>query len=294
MRSHRGSGLGGRGIGAAMFVLALAVAPTARAQPGYGPDPFWPYNRQYSPYTSPMGSASPMGGGSEMWMRQGFRGANQFQDYLSGVTGTAPSRLTTDRAGIGMPGYRSAVDGTWGGSAFRNYQPNVRTTPTFEETQRRVSDTYFAYFSERDPQKRAALLKEYRQVRRESERVLGAGPPSPTRVLDSALGTRRGSTAMRRPGFLDEDQPSDSSRSAGSARGRASSSRSAMPPPPPPRLPSVGSSRAGGRSRTTPSRVLDRAGGMDDRNSRTPSSTTTTPRSRRSTRPSNLPPPEIP
>ena len=144
MRLHRGGW-----IWAASLVLATAFAPTASAQPSYGPDPFRPYLNQYDPYVYPMGPASPMAGGSEMMMRSGFRGANQFQDYLDGISG--PGRNTTDRAGIGRPYYQSAVVPSWGGSGFRDYQPNARTTPTFEETQRQVTDNYFAYLSERDP-----------------------------------------------------------------------------------------------------------------------------------------------
>ncbi len=132
-----------------MLVLAAAVAPTAWAQPSFGPDPFRPYLNRYDPYVYPMGPASPIAGGSEMMLRQGNRGANQFQSYLDGISG--PGRDTTDRAGIGMPYYRSSVNPSWGGSRFRDYQPNARTTPTFEQTQRQVTDKYFAYFSERDP-----------------------------------------------------------------------------------------------------------------------------------------------
>ena len=204
MRSQRGSWLGVCGTWAATLVLAAVVAPTAFAQPSFGPDPFRPYLNQYDPYVFPMGPASPMAGGGEMMMRGGFNGANQFQSYLNEVSGAG--RDTSDRAGIGMPYFRSAVNPSWGGSGFRDYQPNARSTPTFEETQRQVSDTYFAYFSERDPKKRAALLKEYRHARRTASRELNSGTPSPSQVLDAVSGNRRGSEAMRRSGPLTEDR----------------------------------------------------------------------------------------
>jgi hypothetical protein len=286
MRLHRGGW-----IWATSLVLATAVAPNAFAQPSFGPDPFRPYLNQYDPYVYPMGPASPMAGGGEGMIRPGFRSANQFQDYLEGLSG--PGRLTTDRAGIGMPYYRSSVDGTWGGSGSRDYQPNVRSTPTFEQTQRRVTDRYFAYFSERDPKTRAVLLKEYRQARRDASRVLSSGTPSPTEVLNSASGTRPRSGAMR-TGRSADDQPSSSLRSGrfdDSDRGRRTSSRSA---PPPPSIPSIGSSRASGRSRSTPTRVLDRAGSMDDRNTRASGSTSTTPRRRRTAPPLSPPPSDTP
>ncbi len=206
MTSQRGSRLGGCGIGAAAFVLAIVIAPTSRAQTGFGPDPFQPYNRQYAPYVTPMGPADPMGGGSDPWMRSG-RGANQFQQYLEAIAGPGPGRNVTDRAGIGTPYYRSAVNPSWGGGEFRAYQPNARTTPTFEETQRQVADTYFAYLSERDPRKRTTLLSEYRQVRRESDRVINSRAPSPSQVLGSAAGIRRGSASLRGSRMPAENQP---------------------------------------------------------------------------------------
>jgi hypothetical protein len=228
-----------------------------------------------------------------MLMRQGNRGANQFQEYLSGLNG-GPGRLSTDRAGIGMPGYRTAVDPSYKGGEFRDYQPNVQLAPTPRENRRQTADTYFAYFSERNPRKRAELLKELRQVRREPERaggLGGAGARSPSRVLDSAMGTSRGMSPLRRAAAAAaEELPSRSGRAASPARAGGGSSR---PMPPPPAIPSFGPSRTtgSGRSRTTPSRVLERAGGMDDRD---PGSTSTTPRPRQTPRPTSPPPPSSP
>ena len=51
MRGHRGSWLGPWLLAAGLVVMP-AVSTTVRAQPGYGPDPFWPYNAQYAPYAA--------------------------------------------------------------------------------------------------------------------------------------------------------------------------------------------------------------------------------------------------
>ena len=87
MRMHCGNWLGPCLLAAA-FVVMPAACPVARAQPGFGPDPFWPYNSQYTPYTEPIGPAEPAAGGrGDMYRRDGGRGANQFQQYLDGLQG---------------------------------------------------------------------------------------------------------------------------------------------------------------------------------------------------------------
>ncbi len=182
MRSQRGDWLGSWVL-AAIFVVAPAVSTTVHAQPGFGPDPFWPYNNQYTPYTTPMGPASPDAGqGSPTVGRPGFAGANQFQSYLDGLSG--PGRNASDRSTVGVPGYLSAVAPTF--DRRRDYVPNAKTTARFEDNQREVTEKYFAYFSERDPKKRAELLKAYQRARRQSTRSLSPRSQSPSRVLDAA------------------------------------------------------------------------------------------------------------
>ena len=74
MRSHRGSWLG-----PCLMAAALVASPSActivRAQSGYSPDPYNPYNNQYDPYVFPIGPAEPMAGGrAEPFRRDGVRG----------------------------------------------------------------------------------------------------------------------------------------------------------------------------------------------------------------------------
>jgi hypothetical protein len=208
-----------------------------------------------------------------MMPRDGTRGANQFQDYLEGLNGEG--RSTSDRAGIGVPYYRSAVDPNFGprGTNLRQYQPNANSSARFERAQRTVADKYLAYFSERDPARRAELMKEYGEARREAARVITGGTRSPSRILDSS--TR-----------LD----------AGSRRATGSGPGSARPPTtnrpgaredrfgPAPAVPPVGSARSSGsaRSRVVPEDVLNRSRAMDLDDGLLPRSRPSTARPRRS------------
>src|SRR5262249_45297269 len=156
----------------------------------FGADPFWPYNHQYTPYVAPIGPADPVAGGRPaMVPRTGIRGANQFESYMEDLQGQGPGRGTSDRAGIGVPYFRSAVTprSDWEGRDRRQSQPNPNDrNRNYEQIQRNLADKYFAYFSERDPARRADLLKEYRQARREASLALSGRGRSPSRVLDDA------------------------------------------------------------------------------------------------------------
>lgn len=266
MRSHRGSWLGSSLL-AAGFVLMPAFSASVRAQPGFGPDPFWPYNNQYTPYVTPMGPADPAAGGRavpQLTPNTGVRGANRFQQYMDELQG-GPGRGTSDRSGIGMPYYRSAVSPNYGprGRGNRQYQPNARVDAAYERSQREVADKYAAYFAANDPARRAELLKEYRQARREASLALSRGGRSPSRVLDSS--SRLESGARRGDGSSAGDRP------------RAEAGRFG----PAPEVPAVGSRRSSSPStrRTTPSDILNRSRAMDSDSGLLPGSTST-PRSR--------------
>ncbi len=277
MGSHRGSWLGSSLL-AAILVLVPAAATTVRAQPGFGPDPFWPYNSQYAPYTTPMGPAGPEGGqGGPFYGRGGLRGANQFQNYLDNLEG--PGRNVSDRSSIGMPYYRSAVDPSFEtrGRVPRQYTPNSMTSASFDDSQRRVADTYFRYYSERDPSRRASLLKEYRGARRDAALALAGRGRSSSRASDAAdrpepaprRGARTGSALL--PGL------------GGTGRSRTPADRFG----PPPEVPSVGGRRSSGSGarRGLPTDVLNRSQAMDrdegaSPNSGSPSNSFLRPRNR--------------
>ncbi|HZW31211.1 MAG TPA: hypothetical protein VFF52_10920 [Isosphaeraceae bacterium] len=276
---------------AACLLAAPAFPTEVRAQPGYGPDPFWPYNSQYTPYVTPMGPASPEAGqGMPALPRAGLAGANRFQDYLENLGGGAvgggavgggamrgggPDRTVT---GVGMPYYRSTIDPDYEPIYKREYRPNFEADHAYERRQEVVNDLYLAYFAERDPRKRAALLRQYRQVRRSSASALGTRRESPTRLREAAsrlrgdlepatLEERAGSTLRPRPrvpGTPGRTGTADALRPGAMdpARRSASGSGGGLPPLPPP----LGTPRLGDRPRRTPTDVLNRARALEDPN----------------------------
>jgi hypothetical protein len=286
MRSHRGGWLGST-ILAAAIVLLPAAATTVRAQPGFGPDPFWPYNNQYTPYVTPMGPAGPAGGqGGALFQRNGVRGANRFQNYLDDLE--TPGRNFSDRSNIGMPYYRSSVDPALEtkDKVLRQYTPNMNTGESFDESQRRVAETYFRYYAERDPARRAQLLKEYRTARRDAALALSGRGRSPARDRDLDSPAPSGA-ASRRGARTGSAAP----RAGGTDRTRAQADRI----PPAPEVPRLGTRRFSGTGtgasttprRATPTDILNRSRAMDradgiDRGPRSsgPSSTDVLNRSR--------------
>jgi hypothetical protein len=243
-----------------------AFSTTVRAQPGYGLDPFWPYNNQYTPYVTPIGPADPAAGGRAVPMmpNTGIRGANRFEEYMNELQG-GPGRGTSDRSSIGVPYYRSAVSPNYDprGRGNREYQPNAGVDAAHARSQREVADKYSAYFAAGDPARRAELLREYRRARREAALALSRRGPSPSRALDSSSrlepGARRGdgSGAGERP--------------------RAEAGRLG----PAPDVPAIGTRRSSSppARRTTPSDVLNRSRTMDLDTGLLPGSTSI-PRSR--------------
>ena len=246
MRSQRGGWLGSTTLAA--IVVLVPAAATVRAQPGFGADPFWPYNQQYTPYTTPMGPASPEGGGQiPAPARDGLRGANQFQDYLQDMSG--PGRNISDRSNIGMPYYRSAVDPDYDtGRGLRQYEPNARSRDNFDEAQRRAAELYFRYYTERDPVRRAELLREYREARREEALALSGRGRTASRTRDAAASRETRAGQAPRPGAPDR------------TRSRAGGIGAAPEVPP---ISSLRSSASRPR-RSLPSDVLNRSEAMDD------------------------------
>jgi hypothetical protein len=241
---------------------APAVMPRACAQGGNGPDPFRPYNSQYDPYIYPMGDVGP----DSVQLRSGVRGANRFESYLNELEGA--SRARVEKYGIGVPYYRNAVDPRFL-PPDREYVPNFKSSRSFERTQQVITEKYLAYFEERDPKKRSQLFRELNRAQANVGRALSTTGrrANPTRILeaaDEAISSRRPASTRgdddQRPGQAPEvgrrrgtadpgTEPPDSRRRSSRATGGAT----AIPPAPAP--PGVSS----GRSRRTPTDVLDRA-----------------------------------
>ena len=156
---------GGRRFGLSLATgsawLLLAVSPLSALAQGFGPDPFRPFNSQYNSYVYPIspGPLDPVG--NPGLNRAGVRGANQFEDYLNGL-GAGSNRY--DQL------YRSQIS-----SHRRAFRPSREADAEFEDRQNLLTELYFRYLRERDPAKRAALLKEYTKARKGASRTLSAG-----------------------------------------------------------------------------------------------------------------------
>ena len=264
MTSTRGSWV--RTLLAGLGVLvAPAGASTVWAQ-GFGPDPFRPYNAQYDPYTYPMGAAAPEAGGAVPGA--GIRGANQYQAYLEHLMGA--EREANEKYGIGLPYYRAAIDPRFDPQGKREYRPNRTADKSFEQTQELVTQKYFAYFTEKDPKRRAMLLRDYNLMRQKVSRALSTRREDPTRILDAAIRTGLAAKRTAAADRLDEadaaidTKPRSSStdrsdfpslRARPSDTTRAGSSRSI--PPPPPLFPRE--FNRGASARRSPTEVLNRA-----------------------------------
>jgi hypothetical protein len=257
----------GKWLRSSLTALVILAAPASKstvwAQGGFGADPFRPYNNQYDAYTYPMTSPDmvPSAGGMP---RMGIRGANQYQGYLDEING---AERASERYGIGVPYYRSSIDPTFDPKGNREYRPNFKVDRTYEQTQEVITRKYLAFFTEKDPKKRAELLKDYNRTRSNVSRAMSTRREDPSRALEEAtadnFGQRRSAAPARRADSLpavDDATP----RSAAARRSTRAFPTDAdtrggtgLIPPPPPLLPSS-SNRASSRRRR-PSDVLDRS-----------------------------------
>jgi hypothetical protein len=157
-------------IAASVFL----VGPMARGQ-GLGVDPYRPYNSQYDPFVYAIqpdyGDVVPNGAAVD---RGGIFRANQYQSFLSELQGKGASNPGYS---IGRPYFRSARQLSPADAEKFQYQPNKETDRAFFENQNLVSEKYFQFIRERDPRKRAELLRAYNQARAQMSRELGRERP---------------------------------------------------------------------------------------------------------------------
>jgi hypothetical protein len=250
LRSRVGRRIGSRiAIGSAWLVLA--ASPISALAQGFGPDPFRPFNSQYDSYVYPIapGPLDPVGNPS---LNSGIRGANQFSNYLNSVNGgnvgTRFDQLYRDQ----MSGRRRA------------FTPAREADARFEEQQTAAADLYFKYLRERDPAKRAALLKDYNAARKEATRDLSAGSRAATgRKTEKP----RGAAAAGEDDPAMEDDADDAAertvisprRSGTAGAGVRGRTRGATPPPPPISGAAAPTSSSRSNRDRKPSDVLDRA-----------------------------------
>jgi hypothetical protein len=236
-------------------VLVGLWGTTGGAQ-GFGPDPFQPYNSDYSQYVWPIAPTNDYGYNSQAL--RGLRGANQFQSYMNSIQGQGTAR--SGRGGAGTPYYRAnrEYDRDFG----RVYQPNEKADKRFDEYREKSTDLYFKYLRQTDPRKRAQLLREYNRARSESDRAL-----SSSRANAGSGGRYTGSEARtsdaEEKGSSRERDPFGAPPPLSSARTRARGSESnrdttgALGPAP---APLRNHTSAGDLGRApSPTDVLDRA-----------------------------------
>jgi hypothetical protein len=229
-----------------------------------------------------MAPTTPDGGQGGQFPRSGLRGANQFQDYLNELQGAV--RQGSEKYAIGLPYFRSSVDPRFDRGGNRQYRPNAQTDQSFERTQELITQKYFAYFNERDPKKRAAMLRDYNQMRTRVSRALAVRRENPKRLLESA--TRPAGAGRARseaedldralPAGADSGRRSPSSAATGSARepeGLRSGGSESIPPPP--LFP--GETLRGRRPRRSPTEILKRARELNSRFGETPASEARSP-----------------
>jgi hypothetical protein len=245
----------------AVVALVLLFSRTTGAQ-GFGPDPFHPYNSDYSQYVWPIAPANDYGYNSPGI--RGLRGANQFQNYMNSLQGLGTA--SNARGGVGTPYYRAnrAYDRDFG----RVYQPNKNADQEFDSYKERSTDLYFKYLRERDPKKRSELFREYSRARSESDRALTTSRSNTRTSTRSSASDGRSLGSSEREGtrerdllgappLLSTDRPRSRTGERTRARGEESSAPDLMGPPPLP----LGNSAAGSEFGRTlnPTEVLERA-----------------------------------
>jgi hypothetical protein len=260
-----------RSLVAALSLSAAFTGTTTVWAQGFGPDPFRPYNSEYDPYVYPIGPATPGAGQSAPMNVPGNRNANQYQNFLNELSG--PSYLSGDRYGIGQPYYRSTVDQSYNRHFRPAYQPKLKAEKSFEDVQREINEKYFAYLDEKDPRKRARLLRDFNQARALATRALSTRRETPARILESATrleselepeptttGRTTGRASAPGPAARSTQSSAPKIRSGLFDMPREGESRS-LPPPPP--LPFGSTSTRAGTLRT-PTDVLNRARKLDN------------------------------
>jgi hypothetical protein len=247
--------------------LALGIClvffwTTAGGAQGFGPDPFHPYNSDYSQYVWPIAPVNDYGFNSQAI--RGLRSANQFQNYMNSLQGQGNANGST--GGAGTPYYRAnrAYDRDFG----RVYQPNKNADQQFDTFKERSTDLYFQYLRERDQRKRADLFRKYNRARNESDRALAASrsntrPSTRSSNSEGRAGTSSEKESSRERDLLAVPPPVSTdrprARSGERVRGRTEGSGSAglagsAPSP-------LGNSAAGNDlgHAPNPTEVLDRA-----------------------------------
>jgi hypothetical protein len=206
----------------------------------------------------------------------GVRGANQFENYLNSLRGSSNGG-PRGSGGAGMPYYQAyrAYDSDFG----REYRPNEKADAKFDLNQESVTNFYFKYLREKDPQKKAELFRQYTRAKSLAEREL-TGENRRSQGAQRTKATARKTKAVKPGSNADPNAPPPISSAPGTRRGSGRTATDEFDSEPPP-IGGIGSS-------PTPSQVLDRATGSDR------GAPSTAPRGLRgSSRRSSPPPPPL-
>jgi hypothetical protein len=246
---------------AAVLALALAAGVWLAASPVYGqltPDPYnivGEFNSQYEPFmfAREPNADSMIPNQSRFRSRAGFRGANRFQSYLND---------TDSLDGESDPGanYRRSGAGTRYFDAFRRYddgfgrvyRPNEKADQSFYSDLDERNQKYFEARKEKDPRKRAQLLREYNLEKLRASRSLSSSRSGSERPREGTRPERPGSLP---PLNVEGDDLFDRSTRPGSP---SAATRRALASEPLDILPSLRAPRPGSGLSSSRSSILSR------------------------------------
>jgi hypothetical protein len=211
-----------------LVALVLGIIAWCAAKPAAAQlitaDPYDPDQARYRGFVYPGYVSDPYLGGRALFMG-GPAGANQMQNYYRGVEGG----LTDPRRG----GRFSRFDSSYRQSdeiAGRSYQPNADVDEAYYADKEERDAVYFKASREKDPRKKAELMKEYQTLNQKLTRDAApnrarnaAAARSKTDRSDAAPGTARrgGSSAPPVPGLAPREpgsKPSTRPRAARATR----------------------------------------------------------------------------
>lgn len=153
-------------LGLALVVVA-AQASLVKAQ--HTPDPYnivGEYNSQYEPYmyANQPNDSSLVPNQSRFDERAGYRNANRFQSYINEARDEEDDDLfgrmnSKRRSTSGKPYYQAyrRFDEQFG----RSYRPNENADSSYNESRTELNRKYFEAMREKDPRKKAQMLREF-------------------------------------------------------------------------------------------------------------------------------------
>ncbi|MGE3822273.1 MAG: hypothetical protein AB7I30_22895 [Isosphaeraceae bacterium] len=177
-------------------ILTLGVGAWLSQSAALGqhtPDPYnivGEYNNQYEPfmYAREPNAESLFPNQNRLRDRAAYRSANRFQSYLDGagsLDGEFDTGANFRRSGGGSPyfqAYRKYDEGF-----NRVYRPNEKADEAYFSELDQRNQKYFDAMKERDPRKRAQLLREYNMEKLRAARMLS----TPRSSLDRMTGGSR-------------------------------------------------------------------------------------------------------